>query len=36
MIGYSKHFNVIVAGVGGMGSAVCYQLAKRGKRVLGL
>lgn len=36
MIGYSKHFNVIVVGVGGMGSATCYQLAKRGKRVLGL
>ncbi len=36
MIGYSKHFNVIVVGVGGMGSAVCYQLAKRGQRVLGL
>lgn len=36
MIGYSKHFNVIVAGVGGMGSATCYQLAKRGQRVLGL
>lgn len=36
MIGYSKHYNVIVLGVGGMGSAVCYQLAKRGKRVLGI
>lgn len=36
MIGYSKHFNVIVAGVGGMGSATCYQLAKRGQRILGL
>jgi sarcosine oxidase len=36
MIGYSKHFNVIVIGVGGMGSATCYQLARRGKRVLGL
>lgn len=36
MIGYSKHFNVIVIGVGGMGSATCYELAKRGKRVLGL
>ena len=36
MIGYSKHFNVIVVGVGGMGSATCYELAKRGKRVLGL
>jgi len=36
MIGYSKHFNTIVIGVGGMGSATCYYLAKRGKRVLGL
>lgn len=32
----SKHFNVIVAGVGGMGSAACYYLARRGQRVLGL
>lgn len=30
------HYDVIVAGVGGMGSAACYQLAKRGQRVLGL
>jgi sarcosine oxidase len=29
-------FDVIVLGVGGMGSATVYQLAKRGKRVLGL
>jgi sarcosine oxidase len=36
MIGYSKHFNVIVVGVGGMGSATCYHLARRGKRVLGI
>ncbi|MDJ0752543.1 MAG: N-methyl-L-tryptophan oxidase [Ardenticatenaceae bacterium] len=36
MVGYSKRFNVIVAGVGGMGSATCYHLAKRGQRVLGL
>ncbi len=36
MIGYSKHFNTIVIGVGGMGSAACYQLAKRGQRVLGI
>ncbi len=36
MIGYSKRFNTIVLGVGGMGSAVCYELAKRGKRVLGI
>ena len=27
---------MIVAGVGGMGSAACWQLARRGKRVLGL
>jgi sarcosine oxidase len=30
------HYDVIVAGIGGMGSAACYQLAKRGQRVLGL
>src|SRR5438045_9308337 len=30
------HFDVIVVGVGGMGSAAVYQLARRGKRVLGL
>jgi sarcosine oxidase len=29
-------YDVIVVGVGGMGSAACYHLAKRGKRVLGL
>ncbi len=29
-------FDVIVVGVGGMGSAACWQLAKRGQRVLGL
>lgn len=29
-------YDVIVVGVGGMGSAACYQLAKRGVRVLGL
>lgn len=34
--GYSKRFNTIVLGVGGMGSTVCYELAKRGKRVLGI
>jgi sarcosine oxidase len=34
--GYSKRFNTIVIGVGGMGSSVCYELAKRGKRVLGI
>lgn len=31
-----SHFDVVVAGVGGMGSAACFELAKRGKRVLGL
>ncbi|HUN21696.1 MAG TPA: N-methyl-L-tryptophan oxidase [Anaerolineales bacterium] len=31
-----KHYNSIVIGVGAMGSATCYELAKRGKRVLGL
>ncbi len=29
-------YDVIVLGVGGMGSAALYELAKRGKRVLGL
>src|SRR5262245_44042462 len=29
-------FDVIVAGVGAMGSQTCWQLARRGKRVLGL
>src|SRR5829696_118979 len=32
----STSFDVIVAGVGGMGSAACQHLARRGKRVLGL
>lgn len=32
----SGHFDVIVAGVGGMGSAACHHLARRGQRVLGL
>ncbi len=32
----TNHFHAIVAGVGGMGSAACYHLARRGKRVLGL
>ncbi len=31
-----KHYDVIVIGVGGMGSAAVYQLARRGRRVLGL
>lgn len=29
-------FDVIVVGVGGMGSAACWNLAKRGQRVLGI
>ena len=29
-------YDVIVVGVGGMGSAACWQLARRGERVLGL
>lgn len=31
-----SEFDVIVLGVGGMGSAACYELARRGMRVLGL
>lgn len=31
-----QQYDVIVIGVGGMGSATVYELAKRGKRVLGL
>ncbi len=31
-----NHYDVIVLGVGGMGSATVYQLAKRGRRVLGI
>src|SRR5438105_4008969 len=30
------HSDVIVVGIGGMGSATVYQLARRGRRVLGL
>ena len=29
-------YDVIVIGVGGMGSAACHHLARRGARVLGL
>lgn len=29
-------FDVIVLGVGGMGSAACFEVARRGRRVLGL
>ncbi len=32
----SESFEVIVLGLGAMGSAAAYQLAKRGKRVLGI
>jgi sarcosine oxidase len=32
----AKRYNAIVVGVGGVGSAAVYELAKRGKRVLGL
>src|SRR6059036_232627 len=32
----AQTFDVIVIGVGGMGSAACYHLARRGVRVLGL
>ncbi|MET0607014.1 MAG: N-methyl-L-tryptophan oxidase [Beijerinckiaceae bacterium] len=32
----STTYDVIVAGVGGMGSAACWHLAQRGQRVLGL
>jgi sarcosine oxidase len=32
----AEKYDVIVAGVGGMGASACYHLAKRGKRVLGL
>jgi len=31
-----NNFDVIVVGVGSMGAAACFQLAKRGVRVLGL
>ncbi|HEV2246249.1 MAG TPA: N-methyl-L-tryptophan oxidase [Terriglobia bacterium] len=31
-----EHFDAIVAGMGGMGSATAYQLARRGLKVLGL
>ena len=32
----TQHYDAIVIGLGGMGSATLYQLAKRGKRVLGI
>ena len=36
MNGIPRHYDTIVIGVGGMGSAAIYSLARRGKRVLGL
>lgn len=35
-MGAGERYDVIVVGMGGMGSAAAYQLARRGKRVLGL
>ena len=32
----TEHYDTIVIGLGGMGSAALYQLAQRGKRVLGI
>src|SRR5262245_11448914 len=32
----TQNFDVIVLGAGGMGSATCFELARRGRRVLGL
>jgi sarcosine oxidase len=32
----SQHYDVIVLGVGSLGSATCYHLAKQGAKVLGL
>jgi tRNA A37 threonylcarbamoyladenosine dehydratase len=34
MISASSRYDVIVAGVGGMGSATAYHLARRGRKVL--
>jgi sarcosine oxidase len=36
MMNRSNHYNVIVIGVGSMGAAACYYLARRGVSVLGL
>jgi sarcosine oxidase len=36
MRGVSQRYDVIVVGLGGMGSAAAFQLARRGRRVLGL
>ena len=32
----SQTYDTIVIGVGGMGSATCYELARRGQKVLGI
>ncbi len=32
----NTHFDVIVIGVGSMGSSACYHLAQRGYKVLGI
>lgn len=34
--GHTTAFDVIVVGVGAMGAATCWQLARKGKRVLGI
>ncbi len=36
MTASAEVYDTIVVGVGGMGSATCYELARRGRRVLGL
>ena len=36
LVNYSGRYDAIVVGVGAMGSATAYYLARRGKRVLGL
>ncbi len=35
-MGKSNRFDVIVVGIGAMGSSTCYELARRGVRVLGI
>src|ERR687890_1265318 len=36
MIPAGMNYDVIIVGVGGMGSAAAWQLARRGRRVLGI
>ena len=36
MVSTTRGYDVIVVGLGGMGSAAAYHLAARGRRVLGL